>query len=241
MRRLVVDIERLVADGGRLELDEDEQHYLRRVLRLAAGDRIELRDGLGGSWEGTLRAGTVEYGRKQPLAARAGPEIHLLFGLPKGKRLEVLLEKATELAVHRLCPLITRRTVRHPREGGRPHERWQRLVRAAVRQSGVAYEPRVEPLCTLQAALASPVHGLKLLAAPDAPRRLRDCLPAPAAAPVRRVSLLTGPEGGLTPEEVELAVRAGFMTFRFGDGVLRAETAPIVGLALLQHRLGDLG
>ncbi len=232
MTRLVVDAARL--GGDQLALDPDEAKYLERVLRLRPGDVIEVRDGLGGSYEARLTGpGRLALGEKRALPEPAGARVHLAFAPPKGKRVDVLLEKATEIGACAFHPVTTRRSVR---KGG-DEARWQRVVRAAAAQCGVAHEPVVHATRGLDGFLANlPDAPLRLIADPAAARPLSSCLDAADAAVI-----LTGPEGGFTPQELSDAQASGFAPFALGPNILRAETAPLVALTIVRHRLGDLG
>ena len=234
LTRLVVEPERLLT--GLLVLTPDEAHYLRRVRRLGAGDAVEVRDGAGRRCPATLEGATaLRLGEWERLPPPPGTAVHLAFAPPRGQRADLLLEKATELGAAAFHPIVAERSVRRD-EGA--VERYERLVRAAARQCGTAYTPLVHPAQSLGAFLAAPPEGLRLVASPDAAAALRDVLPA--AAPEAAV-VLTGPEGGFSRAELAAATAAGFVPFRLGDLVLRAETAPLVALTLLRHRFGDLG
>jgi 16S rRNA (uracil1498-N3)-methyltransferase len=236
MTRLIVDSDRLLP-GDELTLQPDEAHYLVRVLRLQPGDSLHVRDGVGGQFKATLTdPNTLQLGARKSLPALPGPAIHLAFVPVRGKRMDVLLEKATELGVSALHPLYSSRSVRRDSAS---HQRWSRIVRAAAQQSGVAFEPTVHKPMALTGWLEAPsVAELRLLLSPSADVALRDLLPA--AAP-RSVCVLTGPEGGWADDEIHVLRQEGWAECSLGSLVLRAETAPLAALTVLRHRLSDLG
>ncbi len=236
MTRLIVGSGRLT--GGVLPLTAGELHYLRRVRRLRDGALIDVCDGQGARCDGVLQGADLELSSVESLPMPAGPPVELWFAPPKGDRLDWLLEKATELGAAVLRPVLCERSVRAPSADA--VERWERIVQAASRQCGCAWEPIVLAPVPLNVSLADRVvepTDLGLVLAVGGPP-LRQVLPTEAPT---RLRVLTGPEGGLTDGEVAAAERAGFARCGLGPTILRAETAPLTVLALLRHRFGDLG
>ena len=244
MPRLFVPPERL--HGERVTLAGEEHRRVCRVLRLQEGDRLTLFDGEGVECEAVLAAPTsrsveaVIVGRRA-VAAPAGPPVTLLVGLTKGERMELVVQKATELGVARLVPVVTARAVPRleaERAAGR-RARWLTIAREAARQCGRADAPAIDEITPFARALeAVPAAALKLLFWEDAAGvPLRACLPATMPA---QVALAVGPEGGFAPEEVAAAETAGFRRVGLGPRTLRAETAAIVALALVGYALADL-
>ncbi len=223
-----MDPARLTAD--RLSLEPEESRYLRNVLRLSAGATIEVRDGVGGVREGTLAdKRTVRLGPRRELPEDPGPRVHLCFAAPKGRRADLVWEKATELGAASVTPIETARSVRH----GSSLERWERMVREAARQCLAARTPEVRSWCALEQLEGI---GTKLVADPRATRPISACLGEGA-----EITLLTGPEGGFTAEELEALEQTGWTAVSLGDRILRAETAPIVGLTIIRHLGGQMG
>jgi 16S rRNA (uracil1498-N3)-methyltransferase len=221
---------------ARIELDAGEPHHALHVLRLAAGAEVELFDGNGGTAAGRI----VEVGRaavavaiesRSRAAVRPGPHVHLAFAVPKGRRLDWLLEKATELAAASLRPVVFERSVAGARERspGR-RRRWLGHCIAAAKQSGLGWLPVLCEPATLAEVLASAGDAFGVLgsAAADA-APLADALARRADG--QDVCLLIGPEGGLTPAETRAAAEAGFRPARLGHTTLRIETAAVALLA----------
>ena len=218
-----------------------------QVLRLQPGDAITLFDGRGGQWQ----AAVLAMGRKdvtarllahQPLERELHTPVTLALGMPANERMDALVEKATELGVATIAPLVCERSVL--RLAGERAERrsahWQAIAVAACEQSGRNRVPQVLPPQPLRDWLAGqpaslplslPPDGLRLvLSLADGTQPLRQRLAAHGGGPV---SLLSGPEGGLSPAELAAAAAAGHLPTTLGARVLRADTAPLAALAVI--------
>jgi 16S rRNA (uracil1498-N3)-methyltransferase len=226
---------------GPYTLTGDEAHHLARVRRAAVGDRVELFDGRGSVYDGTVRhvardAVALDLGDPRP--GRSAPfPLTLAVALPKGERLDWLVEKATELGVARLVPLRTARSTVDPRPA--KLDRLRRLAIEASKQCGRATlmdlaEPadwadllsgKADAAAHLPPAGAGP---LRLLAHPGGVAR-RDWPAVPASGAI----LAIGPEGGFTDAEAESAVGNGWTRIGLGAILLRIETAALAGAALL--------
>jgi len=245
-RRLFVPPDRMRANP--ITVTGAEHHHLARVLRARPGDAITLFDGAGGELEArVVRVGRAEtelapgpggagaLPHASPNAAPAGAPLVLLTAVPRGGRMDFLVQKCSELGVSRIVPIIAARSVARPEPGRRA--RWEKIAREAARQCGRADVPVVEAPATLAAALAAadlPDRRLVLSPSP-AGRSLRALLPDPAPT-----ALLVGPEGGLAAAESEAAEAAGFVPVSLGSRILRVETAAIVAVALAEEAFGAL-
>ncbi len=237
-RRLHLPPERI--GPARAELTDEARHYLRDVLRLAPGQAVELFDGRGWAWEAIIEPGfaalALGAGREE---LPGGLAISLLFALAKGEKGDLVVQKATELGAARLCPWPAERSVvKLDAEKGRERaERWRRIAEEAARQCGRADVPVVEAPAPLPAALAAVPkgHRLVVLHGPGGtPLSALGLDEAPGAA------LVVGPEGGLTERELAACQAAGALRGSLGPRTLRAETAAIAGVAVLQAVAGDL-
>lgn len=239
MRVSRIYVDQPLRPGELLELPERAGRYLGRVLRLTAGDDLLLFNGDGHDYAARLeRRGPrlcARLGRPGPVEPAARLTIELWLGISRGERMDLAIQKAVELGVERVRPLFTERCqVRL--DGERRSKRlrhWQGVVIGACEQSGRRRVPTVEDAETLDAALDKR-SGTGLLLAADARRTLIE-LPAPE----RTLTLLVGPEGGLSRAERELAERTGFVAARLGPRILRTETAPLAALAAAQALWGD--
>jgi len=237
VRRVHVPPERIEAGRGRLTAEA--RHYLGEVLRLEPGAEVEVFDGRGGRYAGRLESGleTVALGPREEAAVPAA-QIALLFALAKGEKSDLVVQKATELGAARIAPFAAERSVvRLDGEKGEERaRRWRRIAAEAARQCGRADVPAVAAPVPLDAALAALAPGTATFVFhPGGP-----ALPETAAAGTAGFAAVVGPEGGLTGAEVDACARAGAQRASLGPRVLRAETAAIVAVALLQARFGDL-
>jgi 16S rRNA (uracil1498-N3)-methyltransferase len=220
-------------------LGADEARHFTRVLRGRAGDAITVFDGCGRRAEAVvtqatrglvcLRLGDV---RRSP---RPLPELCLGQAIPKGKTMDLIVQKAVELGAARIEPLLTRHTVVQPGEG--KGDKWQRVALEACKQCGQDHLPRVAPVTNLAEWLrrGSEAPGPRLLASLAAGARpLRQLARAWPETPPS-VTVLVGPEGDFAPEETAAAVAAGFEPVSLGPVVLRVETAALFCLSALRY------
>ena len=218
-----------------------------QVLRLAPGDAITLFNGRGGSHAAELaeigkRHATARLGAHDATAAETPFAVTLAQGLAGGDKMDWLIEKAVELGVSAIQPLhATRSVVRL--SGDRATKRqahWQALIEAACEQCGRNRLPALAPVANLEAWVASaPAKGARLLLSPRASGSLPELAQAQRDAwRTDGVTLLIGPEGGLSPEEEDFARRAGFIGVSLGPRILRTETAGLTCLATLNAILG---
>jgi len=235
-----VFLEGLAPPGGVLALPETARRHLGTVLRLGAGAALIGVAPDGTEWD----LEWVGDGRARVLAVRAtapAPEpetdVTLAVAVPRGERMDWLIEKAVEIGAAAILPLLAERSAPAGHVGaGRP-ARWERLARAAAEQSGRRRIPPVLPACGLAQALAG-VAGSRLLAHPGpagAPGGLA-LAPRPSG-----VLIAIGPEGGWSEGEVSAALEAGARLLPLGPRILRIETAALVALTLVLSALGSLG
>jgi 16S rRNA (uracil1498-N3)-methyltransferase len=230
---------------GALHLDGERLRHLRTVLRLGPGDELSATDGAGAEYRvrvehlGRDRGRALVLGRTEPLRESA-LDLVLAQALPKGDRFSFVLEKAVELGVCGIRPVLSQRTAAAGRAGAAAAARWQRIIESAVAQSGRTRLPVVHPLCSFEEMIANPdPPELRLLLWEHAAEGLHEVI-ACRAAP-RAVLVAIGPEGSWSEQEVQRAGQAGFVAVRFGPRILRADTAGIAALAVIQSRWGDLG
>jgi 16S rRNA (uracil1498-N3)-methyltransferase len=224
----------------RAALTEEARHHLRDVLRLAPGEAVELFDGRGAAWEARIEPGFegLALGPRRSAAPRGTP-LHLLFALAKGEKNELVIQKATELGAARLVPFAAERSVVRLDEGrGEARAvRWRRIAAEASRQCGRADLPEVAAPASLAAALAGVPEGFRLVVFHGDGGAPLGSLGLEGAAGVAAV---VGPEGGLDEGELSACRAAGALVAGLGPRTLRAETAAIAAVALLQALVGDL-
>jgi 16S rRNA (uracil1498-N3)-methyltransferase len=234
VRRIHLAPERIA--GARGLLGPEARRYLADVLRLAPGARIEVFDGRGGRYDAHIEEGfeAVRLGPREDVPA-PGVEIALLAALAKGEKMDLVVQKTTELGVARILPFAAERSVVRldASRGEERAARWRRIAEEAARQSGRADVPEVRPPVPLAQALADLAPGTRAFVFHPGGGRVD----AGAAASLAAV---VGPEGGLTDAELRDCEEAGALRASLGPRTLRAETAAIVAVALLQARFGDL-
>lgn len=227
-------------EGDHARLTPEARHYLRDVLRLAPGDGVEVFDGAGGAWAGRVEEGfeTLALGpRRERRTAPA--EVWLLFALAKGEKPDLVVQKATELGVSALVPFAAARSVVRldPAKGEERARRWRRIAEEAARQCGRDDVPDVRAPATLEDALAGvPARFGKIVLHREGGVSLSALGPATEGA----WAAVVGPEGGLDEVELRACEGVGFRRVALGPRTLRAETAAIVCVALLQAQFGDL-
>lgn len=229
----------VLAEGSEIELESEPARHIARTLRMQPGDRLVLFDGSGDEYPGELvtadkRRVTLRCGPARTIDRESLLAVELGIAMSRGDRVDWVVQKATELGVARIAPLLTTRGLNLPADRReKKHGHWQRIAESACEQCGRNRVPDI--------ALPQPLDSW--LDTVDAPLRLvLDPRAAPGELPsqVSAIALLCGPEGGLEDEEIMRAQAAGFGTLQLGPRILRTETAPLAALAALQARWGDL-
>jgi 16S rRNA (uracil1498-N3)-methyltransferase len=234
-------VEATLAEGGVLPLERAQANYLLNVLRLTAGDPVLVFNGRDGEWRGTL----APAGRKSAVLALARrlrpqpppPDVHYLFAPLKHARLDYMAQKAVEMGAGRLVPVLTRRT-----QVSRLNlDRLRANAIEAAEQCGILHLPEIGAEIRLEAALAA-LEPARLLVFCDEDAPLADPLAALAAHEPGPVAVLVGPEGGFDETERSLILKhRRVLRLSLGPRILRADTAAVAALALVQAGLGDWG
>jgi 16S rRNA (uracil1498-N3)-methyltransferase len=231
-----------LAAGKHIELDDDNGHYVRTVLRLKRDDDIILFNGAGGEYLCTLEEVSrktvliridkwLERDVESPLLVTLG------LGISRGDRMDLSVQKAVELGVKHITPILTERCVVQFKGEKKPQRwlHWQKIVQHAAEQSGRTTVPELSEIEHVQ-LWVDKQQGLKVFLDPYAESTLADLSPQD-----RHVTLLTGPEGGFSGQERDIAKAAGFIPVRLGSRILRTETASLAALAAVQMLWGDFG
>jgi len=238
-----VYVEEALAAGKSCTLEGSAANHIMRVLRLREGDALTLFDGRGGEYGARVTGFSrnsvqVDVQEHREVERESTLDLTLAQGISRGERMDWVMQKATELGVTRIVPVITERSIvkLDERQSERKVEHWRAIVIAACEQSGRNRLPGVATPCPFREVLrpADQQNTRRLLLSPTGSLSARDlALSGP-------VTILVGPEGGLSPEEQDLAIDLGFEQVRMGPRVLRTETAAIAALTILQHDYGDL-
>lgn len=228
-----------------LELDDDKARYLGRVLRLRVGDSVMVFDGAGNEYAATISVigrtnATLRVGSRIASKTESTMRVHLVQGISRSERMDFVVQKATELGVKRITPILTERGVvkLDAKRAEKRRDHWQKVATSACEQSGRVRLPLVDTPVSLKTWLGNKPGQV------DAELILKPGAKTPLAridAPETKVCVLIGPEGGFSDIEYEDAFVAGFRPVSLGPRVLRTETAAVAALAILQSMWGDLG
>lgn len=231
-------------NGGELLLEGDRARYLGRVLRLRVGDEISVFNGEGGEWSAVIEAmtrntATLSVGENAEAGTESALKIHLVQGISRGERMDFVVQKATELGVKRITPVLTEYGV-VKLDAARTEKRrdhWKSVATSASEQSGRTRPPLIDSPLSLKDWFGSKPAAVdaELILAPGAATPL-----AGIAKPKTKVCVLIGPEGGFSDTEYDDAAVAGFEAVSLGPRVLRTETAAVATLAVMQSLWGDL-
>ncbi|POU04109.1 MULTISPECIES: 16S rRNA (uracil(1498)-N(3))-methyltransferase [Enterobacteriaceae] len=233
----------LLTVGQQVALSDDAANHVGRVLRMGAGQALQLFDGSNQLFEAeilradkksvvvSLISGEIDD-RESPL------HIHLGQVMSRGEKMEFTIQKSIELGVSLITPLFSERcgVKLDPERLNKKIQQWQKIAIAACEQCGRNRIPEIRPAMDLEAWCAEPDEGLKLNLHPRASASI-NTLPLP----VERVRLLIGPEGGLTANEIAMTAEYQFTDILLGPRVLRTETTALTAITALQVRFGDLG
>lgn len=230
-----------LASGATLALDEQASHHLARVLRFQVGNAITLFNGDGSEYPATIaaidkRSVSVTIGDAVSADRESPLPIHLGIAISKGDRMDMVVQKAVELGVAQITPLISER-VEVRLQGERAEKKlqhWQGIVIAACEQCARNRLPVLNPITSLHDWIGSIEADKKFVLHHRSEANLGE-ITRP-----RSVALLIGPEGGLSETEIAAAERKQFASLRLGPRVLRTETAPLAALTVMQFAWGDL-
>jgi 16S rRNA (uracil1498-N3)-methyltransferase len=221
--------------GSDVTIAGEEFHHAVRVVRVREGEEVELFDGKGllaagnvlaiGPSSVTVRVAHALAGRESPLV------IHLAMAIINLEKFELVLQKATELGVRSIIPMLTERVEIRPERYRGKTERWEKIIYEAVKQSGRALLPVLEAPAPFESVIAR--DGVKIVFDADLP-------PGQAPASLDAVTMLVGPEGGFSEDEIRRSLDHGCLIQRLGPRRLRAETAAIAATAVLAARYGDI-
>ena len=230
-------------EAGQIALNADEAHYLATVLRLRVGDAVTAFNGQGEEWACrvlglTRRAGLLEVGSALEPIPESPLNLTLVQAVTKSESMDTIIQKATELGVSRICPVITEFSVVRL-NSERTQKRlahWNRIARSACEQSGRHQTPDIAAPTDLAEYFESAAQAQAIITLdPRAPKSLTD-LPKT----MQSITAVVGPEGGFGPDDESILAETKCIRVSLGQRILRAETAAIAICAIAQHRWGDL-
>lgn len=228
-----------LATGQILRLDERATHHLLHVLRVKTGICLRLFNAQGGEYDAVItecskKSITVQIGNHLPSATTKPLHLHLAQGMARGQKMDLVIQKAVELGVQQITPILTERSgVKLSSERWQQrHLHWQGVIISACEQCGRCDLPSISTPQTLPEWLNQTRQGIVL--APEGQQRLRALDLSPD-----KIDILIGPEGGLSEQEISLAQQAGLQCVGLGPRVLRTETAALAVIAAIQQTWGD--
>lgn len=235
MRRFLV--EPAAINGATARLTGSEAHHLSKVLRLKPGSQVTLLDSTGAQHEALIERIDRTAVHLSILATTApaptGPTLHLGQGLLKGKKMDLVIQKATELGITAIYPFVSQHTVVRPSENDK-ESRWQRIALEACKQCNRPLPPHCHPIRDFTTLLQEAAHFPRKLLFWEGGGGVPLRHVIARETPPSSLFFLIGPEGGFSQTEHDLAVTAGFTAVTLGNRTLRAETAAIAAAAILQ-------
>lgn len=234
--------EAALTEGGTIVLDEEGTNHLIKVLRRKTGDDVRIFDGKGSEFMGTVwlkrRTCYVELRQRIEPARESPMPLELAQVISRGNKMDLTLQKATELGVRHFYPLLSERCGVKLDEKRLKKKKgdYEKIVASACEQSGRAFVPDVDPIVKFEDFIAADHNASILILDPGEDRRIRD-LRLPKS---KSILLMAGPEGGFDPAEIELAKSKGALGISLGPRILRTETAAMTALSALGAIFGDL-
>ena len=223
-------------------IDGEDGRHISRSLRMRIGEALTVSDGAGFDYDGEIEeisGDTVTVRLITQYKNKSEPTLHVTLypGMPKGDKLELVVQKATEMGACGVTPVLTDRSVSRPdaRSAAKKQERLQRIALEAAKQSGRGAVPQIGMMTGFKEAVRN-AKGTKILFYEGGGLPLSKCLPENET----EVSVFIGPEGGFAPEEVEFAKENGVVTATLGPRILRTETAPLAALSILMYITGNM-
>ncbi|MBI5788772.1 MAG: 16S rRNA (uracil(1498)-N(3))-methyltransferase [Candidatus Schekmanbacteria bacterium] len=227
-----------------ITLDPQESHHIQRVLRLDVGDEIMLFDGIGNKYLAVVTSNTSQHVKAKLLQKQtlepSSVNLTLMQCLPRLDKMDLIVQKAVELGVSRIIPVISQRSQAAPLDRlADKQTRWQRIAQEAAKQCGQPIPPRVEKAQKLPSLIdQTPADALCIACHEVTPHTSLKTL-LHRVPNSQTINLLIGSEGGLTPDEADELHRHGWKLAALGPRILRSETAAITALGIIQYELGD--
>jgi len=230
-------------EHAKIELDAERAHYLGRVLRMKPGDALTLFNGDGDEYAATLgslgrNSAALELKEKRDADVESPLQVRLVQGIARGERMDFVVQKATELGVREIVPVLTERAVVRLSDSRaeRRQAHWRKIAVAACEQCGRNVIPEiVTPMTLTQHLDRAKDTALRIALVPEARSSLRE-----AGYAEGLLEVLVGPEGGLAPAEIDAVAASGYRSCTIGPRILRTETAGIATLVAAQVLWGDL-
>jgi 16S rRNA (uracil1498-N3)-methyltransferase len=241
MHRCFIEFETL--NESLIVPSESEAHHLLHVLRAEEGDAVAVFDGSGIEADAVVHINDqnglelIVQGVKA--ASKRAFSLTLIIAIPKGSRSDLIIEKATELGIARIIPVMSDRVIvrLEGKQADKRVDRWERVAKSAAKQCGTKWLPQIDPVQTFDKVLGglSQFDAVLLGSLATGVKPLKDAVQEQQKQELKSVAVIIGPEGDLTPAEIELSLKAGAVPVSFGDLTLRTETAAIFALSVLSY------
>ncbi len=244
MRRFFIDPQTIIEDE--ILLSEQESHHLQRVLRLPIGTLLQLLDGQGNLHDAEITA----TGKRVTLRILASLHVQqdatplrVCQSVLKGQKMELLLQKCTELGVTEFTPFYSERCQLKKKELSKitkKYDRWQRIIEEACKQCGTPWAMTLNPLLSFEEMLQKNTGGVQKILFWEEEGTENSLHSLPIIKDSQGLQVVFGPEGGFPVEEVTAAKEVNFRVLSLGSRILKAETANIAAVAIVQHLLGNM-
>jgi len=221
-------------------LGADDSRYLIKVMRYKEGDKVELFNGDGNNYPATIvsagKSTQLKLDAAEPNHNESPLELTLVQSLAKGTKLDIIVQKATELGVHKISPVSSERSVLQVDENRaqKKLEHWNKIARSACAQSNRSTVPLIDPVTDLKSWLEQHKNETSILIHPDSSNTFK------SLKAVTALNILVGPEGGFSEQELTLATNSAVKSVKCGPRVLRTETAGFTAIAIVQALIGDM-
>lgn len=230
--------------GNSIHINGKEAHHILDVMRLKVSDEVTVFDGTGKEYVGIVRESghkslEVEIKEIRKSADKESYSVTLIQAIAKKDKMDYIAQKATELGVACIVPVVTARTIPDWNDEKKTNmvERWRRISHEAAKQCGRLDIPQILPIMELGKAITGAVYDLKLIAAlSDEAIKIKDVLKGRDGV---KIVVAIGPEGDFTPKEIEEAVRTGFKVVNLGSLTLKSDTAGLAVLSMINYECGD--
>ncbi len=228
--------------GDTITLDAEQSRHVAKSLRMKVGDMLTLCDGVDDYGciidEITKNAVTLSVCYRQAGATEPNIKVSLYQGVPKGSKLEDIIQKCVELGVYEITPVLTKRSVSRPdeKQAAVKQKRYAKIALEAAQQSGRGIVPEINTMTSLENALSECGAELKIIFYEGGGESLNKLI----KGDLKSVAVFIGPEGGFEKDEVDAVIRAGGVSATLGPRILRAQTAPVAALSAIMLLTGNL-
>lgn len=239
MQKMFVD----AVYGDKITLDEEQSRHISKSLRMRCGDMLTLCDGAGNDYgciidEITKNSVTLTVCYKQASDTEPDIRVSLFQGVPKGDKMEEIIQKCVELGIFEITPVLTKRSISRPdeKQAKRKQARYQKIALEAAQQSGRGIVPEIKEMTSFKNAVHSCSADLIIIFYEGGGKSIQELL----TDDIKSAAVFIGPEGGFEKEEVDAVLQKGGVNATLGKRILRTQTAPVAALAAIMLLTGNL-